>query len=339
MLLVSCFSGWAENLESLKKKEINQSFNVSLRDQLSVDNKYGSITVAHWDKNEVEIRVVIESKASSDRLAQEGLDRVSINMGKSGSIISAATLIRNNYTGSNSSLTIRYFITMPSKLATTLSQQYGDINLPEKNQGKCSIEVRYGNLRAGSFSEDLSIDAKYSNITLADAVEVRIDAAYCGNINLNNVDVMAIDCRYSNLRLRDAGRLSIDNRYGSIKAENVNNLSIESRYGSANIEYVKESIRASTLDYGSLTVNRLDAAFKSVDAAARYGTLKLKVPSQASFRISAGAMKYGNLKIKGLTITNSATENNNHSYQINGGGSASIRFDGNNYSSFEISAL
>ena len=62
LVLFCSVSGWAAKQESIKKKEINKSFNVGKNDILQVDNRYGNITVTHWSKSEVSIRVVIERK-------------------------------------------------------------------------------------------------------------------------------------------------------------------------------------------------------------------------------------------------------------------------------------
>ena len=62
LVLFCSVSGWAAKQESIKKKEINKSFNVGKNDILQVDNRYGNITVTHWSKSEVSIRVVIEAK-------------------------------------------------------------------------------------------------------------------------------------------------------------------------------------------------------------------------------------------------------------------------------------
>jgi hypothetical protein len=331
---------WGEDLESLKKKEINKSFNVAPSDQLNVDNKYGSITVAYWEKNEVAIRVVVEAEARNDRAAQDELDRVDVSLSKSGNTVYAVTSIRNRTGGGNSRFTVRYFINMPSKLKAAIAQKYGDINMPDNNDGKYSLEVKYGGIHAGNFSQPLQIEAGYSNIVLGDVTQARIEARYCGGIKLNNVDELDIDCKYSNLNLHNAGELQVENSYGNIKAENVNNLSISTRYGDANIEYLKETLSASTLSYSSINIGRLDAAFKSVSADAHYGTLKVKAPAQSSFRISAEGMKYGNISVNGLTITESNIDNKtNHYYRINGGGGGHIRFQGNNYGSLQVNAL
>ena len=69
LVLFCSVSGWAAKQESIKKKEINKSFNVGKNDILQVDNRYGNITVTHWSKSEVSIRVVIEAKARNEEKA------------------------------------------------------------------------------------------------------------------------------------------------------------------------------------------------------------------------------------------------------------------------------
>jgi hypothetical protein len=340
LLIWNHLAGSAEELDFSKQKEINQFFTVSLNDQLNVDNKYGSITVTHWEKNEVAIRVVIESKARNERRMQEGLDRVQIELKKTANTVYAVTSIKNTtgWNNNNSKIAISYYIAMPSKLTATLSQKYGNINLPKKNEGKCNIELKYGNLKAGSFTDSIDIDAGYSNITLENAKNLHMMVKYCENISLGNGDNIHIDSKYSRIKLHDVEKLNIDNIHGNITIRNVNSLFIKTRYGNANIEYVREKLDT-TLDYCNLTVDKVDAGFKIIDATARYGTLQLSITPQAAFQVTAKAMKYGNVNIKGLKTTSKIENKEDHYYQVNGGGNAWIRFDGNNYSNLKINAL
>ena len=111
LVLFCSVSGWAAKQESIKKKEINKSFNVGKNDILQVDNRYGNITVTHWSKSEVSIRVVIEAKARNEEKAQDIIDRVNIRMEKMGNTVSAVTSLRsqNGNNGGNQSFTINYY--------------------------------------------------------------------------------------------------------------------------------------------------------------------------------------------------------------------------------------
>lgn len=333
----------AETLDNTKKKEINQTFKVSTNDRLQIENRYGSITITHWNKNEVAIQVVVESKARSESDAQRGLDRVSIELKQSGNTVYGITSLKNQsgWNNDNNRININYYISMPSKLSANLSQKYGNINLPEKNEGEYTMEVKYGNITAGSFTAPLRIDAGYSDIKLDDVKTLQMEVAYCGNVAINNGDIMQIDSKYSNLTMRNISQLNIDKKYGNLQVQNVDKMSIDVKYSECFVERIKDELNISSLSYTTLTVKELAAGFKQVRAEARYGNLNLSISPKASFKVNAKAMKYGNVEIKGFNISNTNIEDKvNYYYQINGGsGSSIIDFAGNNYSNIKINAL
>ena len=94
VLLLCNLSAIARPQEEIKKKEISQSYSVSAGDRLQVENRYGNITVTHWNQNTVAIRVEVECKARSEERAQENLDRIQIETKKIGGIVSAVTTIK-----------------------------------------------------------------------------------------------------------------------------------------------------------------------------------------------------------------------------------------------------
>ena len=113
LLWLTCsFSLVANPLEVVKKKTIERSFNVGSNDRLHVENRYGNITVTYWNKQEVALRVEIESKARNERRAEENLGRVRVECGKTGGVVSAITSIepRKSGNGSHESFNIHYYI-------------------------------------------------------------------------------------------------------------------------------------------------------------------------------------------------------------------------------------
>ncbi|MDR3142210.1 MAG: hypothetical protein LBU37_10870 [Tannerellaceae bacterium] len=334
----------AETWDNAKKKEFNQTFKVDANGQLQIENRFGNITITHWNKNEVAIQVIVESKAHSESEAQRGLDRVSIELRQSRNTVYGLTSLKNqsgwNNSGDNNRINIDYYISMPAGFAANLSQKYGNINLPEKNEGECIIEVKYGNIVAGSFTAPLRIDAGYSNIKLEDVKTLQLDVAYCGNVAINNGEIMMIDSKYSNLLMRNVSQLSMDKKYGNLQVQNVDRMSIEAKYSKCSVERIKDELNSS-LSYSTLTVKELSPGFSRVKAEARYGNLNLSISSKASFQVNARNIKYGNIDMKGFNITQTNIEDKvNYYYQINGtSGSSAINFDGNNYSNIRIKAL
>jgi hypothetical protein len=335
---------WAETWENVKKKEFNQTFNVDANGRLQIENRYGNITITHWNKNEVAIQVIVESKANSESSAQRGLDRVTIELKQSGNMVYGLTSLKSqngwNNSGDNNRININYHISMPATFAANLSQKYGNINLPEKNQGECTLEVKYGNITAGSFTAPLRIEAGYSNVKLEDVKSLHLNVSYCGNVSINNGEAMTIDSKYSNLNMKNVSQLSMDKKYGNLQVQNVDKMSIDVKYSECTVEQIKDELNSS-LSYSTLTVKELSPGFSRVRAEARYGNLNLSISSKESFKVDARNIKYGNADVKGFNITSTNVENKvDYYYQINGAsGSSTINFDGNSYSNIRINAL
>lgn len=342
LLIVSTVCGRAGKPERIKKKEISQSFSISLSDLLLADNRYGNITVTHWNKNEALIRVEIEAKAETEEAAQATLDRVQIELKKNGNTVSAITSLKEQRSSNNNNerFTINYYISIPSKLAINLSQKYGNINLPDKNEGKSTIQVKYGNLNAGSFTELLNLEVKYGNVDINNVTKANLDFGYCGKVSVGNANLLNADNKYSNMEIKNCSQLNLENKYGNVKIESLDRGNMEIKYSEATIGSVKESLDVSELAYSSLNIKELSANFKSLTIDARYSNLNVNIPSKASFKVAAENMKYGNHNVKGFNVTKTSTEDKtNHYYEINGGNNGRIYFDGNNYSNISVKAL
>jgi len=340
MLLLFCSTYMVgENFDNDRKKEVSKSFAVSSNDKLYIENRYGNITVTHWNKQEVSIQVVIEAKARNENRLQQLLDRVTIELDKSGNTINGITTLKNlNISGNNERLTINYYISMPSNLTSHLSQRYGNINLPSKNDGECTLEAKYGNIKGGSFTAGLSIESAYGNIELDDVKGAFIDAAYCGKVNIKNGENLKIDSRYSNLELKDIKDLYVEAKYGNLKAGRLGKAVIELGYTNGDIAYVGEELIVNRLSYGNLEVREMSGNFTRIYAKASYGNMNLRIPSKAAFKVTAESMKYGNFEVNGF---NAQTQKINNSYEstVNNGGNSTIYFEGGNYSNLKIRTL
>ncbi len=332
--------------ENSKKKTYNETFSVGTNDLLRTDNRYGNTTITHWNRNEVNIRVEIEAKGRTPEVTQEILDRINITLKKEGNTISAFTEMEPYKTSGlfgssnrNERFTIHYFIQMPAQLAINLSQKYGDIILPEKNEGESDITVKYGNLKAGSFTRPLDLEAKYSNVTVKNLTQAEMDLGYCGKVEIGNAEQMEIDSKYSNMEIAICKQINIENKYGNIDISEMERGTIDSKYGNIDITTVKTELAIEDLSYGNLSIAQLDANFASIYISARYGNATINIPKEASFKVTAEGMKYGSHSVKGFNNVDNGKSNDEIYYKINNGTKGSIHFDGNGYSNLKVRAL
>ena len=356
LLVVFCsVSGWAAKQESIKKKEINKSFNVGKSDIPQVDNRYGNITVTHWSKSEVSIRVVIEAKARNEERAQNIIDRISIRMEKTGNRVSAVTSLKpqNGSNGGNQSFTINYYVNMPSGMTCDLTQKYGNITMPENNKGICDLHVKYGNLSGGSFTGPLNIDVQYGNLDIADVDNATLDLAYCSKSSIRNGSQLNVDGRYSNLNLGNIRKMNVEAKYGDIHINRLDNGYLELKYGNCQIDELKQGINVDELSYSTLNIKDLASNFDKVNVDARYGNLNIHIDKNASFRVVANNMKYGNCKIQGgfniqrrnqsensggFDSRDDQKNKNNYILDVNNGKNGRINFEGNSYSNIKVMA-
>ena len=290
---------------------------------MQVDNRYGNITVTHWSKSEVSIRVVIEAKARNDEKAQAIIDRVNIRMEKMGNTVSAVTSLRsqNGNGGSNESFTINYYVNMPSELTCDLTQKYGNIIMPANN--------------------------------ISDVDNATLDLAYCGKSSIRNGSQLNIDSKYSNLSLGNVRKMNTEAKYGDIHIDRLDNGYMELKYGNCKIDELKQGITVDELSYSTLTIKDLASNFDKVNVDARYGNLNIYIDVNASFRVVANNMKYGNCKVQGgfsiqrrnqdensvgFDSRDDQRNKNNYTLDVNNGKNGRINFEGNSYSNIKVMA-
>ena len=97
-LLAACISLQvvAGGDQSEKKKSYSKSYPVSGNDKISLTNSFGELRINTWDKNEVKVDVTITGKGSTDERAQEIIDRITIEDGKSSSGVYFKTNFKND---------------------------------------------------------------------------------------------------------------------------------------------------------------------------------------------------------------------------------------------------
>ncbi len=333
--LFFCLAAQAADPDDLHKKEYEKSFPASKSDELFISNKYGGITITHWNKSEVAFRVVVEVKTRNAQDDQKNLDRIQIRLGKEGNVISGITEL-SNVSVRNGKLDIQYYISMPSWVPCKLEQHYGNILMPSKNPAPCQLTVKYGNIEGGSFEQPLQLEAKYSNVTLGALQSADFDLGYCGKVILESASQLNADTKYSNLKAGEIGSLALDLKYGQLEAEKIQSAETDVKYSTCKIGYLVDNLAAESLDYSTLELDAVNGKFQKIQVEARYSAVKLALPSSASFRVKGENLKYGHCKLLGFEPTKSEKEKDAVYYEVNGGKNGSIYFDAGGYSNMNI---
>ncbi|MBY0536654.1 MAG: hypothetical protein K2P88_12465 [Chitinophagaceae bacterium] len=166
-LQISAFAGtggdtdpWVE-----KTKTYSKSYTLSGSDAVSISNQFGDIKYVNWDKSEVKVDVTMVGKAKTEDVAEELLDRLSIEDGKSGSTVNFKTKMKDSWgKGSrynNTSFSINYVVYIPSTATLNSTNQFGKTFIGDY-KGAISIEQKFGVLTAGKLSNVKSIEIEFS---------------------------------------------------------------------------------------------------------------------------------------------------------------------------------
>lgn len=203
-------------------KNYSKTYSVDANDGLSIDNRYGSVVVNTWAKNEIKVDVQIKVSSSNDSETQKILDNVTISDDKSGNTVSFKTNIgqpNNSWISwmsgghSGRKIQIDYIVYMPSRNELTIDNRYGSIVLPDL-QGKVTINCAYGSFTAKTLSNESAIRVKYGSANIEGLGSCAIDVGY-GSLDIGSADKLTAEVSYSGAtigKLKTSGTINM--RYG-----------------------------------------------------------------------------------------------------------------------------
>ncbi|MGB5979512.1 MAG: hypothetical protein WBG62_19005, partial [Cyclobacteriaceae bacterium] len=132
-----------------KEKRISKSYKVTGNTEVSFSNSFGMMQIETWNRNEVEVEVLIKVKMRNERDAQKALDKIDVNIDDSNpaSSLSFSTDIRNMKNINGESFSVDYMIKMPSDLKLEAINKFGETVL-DSYDGDLKLRNEYGHLRA-----------------------------------------------------------------------------------------------------------------------------------------------------------------------------------------------
>jgi len=270
--LILCAAAAAIFAKSEYKREITKTFSTGANPSLAIESKYGFIKVIEGTDNQIMFRIEIIGKGSSDKLAKEYAESVTVDFSQQGDNVKAVTTFKN-LSGANIERTVNYTVVAPKRV-------------------KLALEHKYGNITLGDLTEPLNVDLKYGEITVDKTDRANIDIAY-GKVNIASGRQLAIDSKYSELTLGETGALNIDSKYDKINIRSANEIALETGYTDVNIGKLGKNL-AVEVSYGKLDVSEISTAFEKIDVRAKYTDVRLALNSSHSFRANL-AVKYGNI--------------------------------------------
>jgi len=305
-----------------RTKSFSKSYSIDRGDKVNVSNIYGNIIVKTWDKNEVKVDADIRAFANSEDEAQKLIDNVSITTSKNGdeAVFKTQMEDRNGNWGNGSRngkrwrREVKIFMTvyLPSNVALSASQQYGNIEMPDFS-GPTALKVQYGKLITGDLSNvNNFISAQYTSVDLKDVNKATIKQQYGSGLTIASIGDLNLQAQYATVRIGAIKRnATIKQQYGSgLSIESVDNLDLEAQYASVRIGTVRGEAGIK-IQYGSgLSIEQVGKlSLTSQYAAVRVGrltgifTAKVQYGGKMTIEKIEASSKTVNLDTEYVTVT------------------------------------
>lgn len=232
---------------------------VSPHKTLTLIYNYGEMELVFWDKNEILLKYNECVRASSQKRADEIIQkRIAIESiegcyFKVGKVDDSSVSFNSKWTvyvpshirsvaASNSFGNITVGKGFPGLIRIDVKN--GDVNIPE-TKAMCVVGVAHGNFYVGNAAY-LNMTTKHANGTIAFAQTLKVQAEHADFYKIDKADIMTINSKHSKIKVGNVGQLSSQGSYSTLE---VNELS-----GLANIRDMQHS----TIEMGKF-LGKLDA--------------------------------------------------------------------------------
>ncbi len=292
------------------RKEYTENYNVDKGVTLDTDTKYSDVELITWDKSVVDVLAVVEVDASSQNRAEEALKKVDVKISKSGNTIYVKTEMENGWSR-NVKTKITITIKAPAWVNLDLESSYGDLFIQEASE-KVQIDMKYGNLKAGTISRGNVkpfnfIDLAYSDGVIDEAGWLNLELSY-SNMEINLSKMLFVESKYSKLLGDKAGGIVTEGAYDKYYFDEVDSFVAELRYSGLKFGKLNKVLDLHSA-YTGVKIGTLSNGFDKVDAELSYGNLHVGLDQGASFKFE-GIAKYGSVNISAGDRLSKTKENN-----------------------------
>jgi hypothetical protein len=284
-------------------------FTLTDHGSLEINNRYGSIDIRNWEKNEISVEVDVTVAHSDRNTAEKQLSYINIEFSQRENDVKALTVIDQRVGQQwlrwfsagreDTRITINYTVYAPSESDLNITHRYGDIFINEAS-GHTLVDLRYGNLQANSIIRDNTrplseINLAYSTkATITDAEWLKVNMRY-SDLTVNRCRALVVSSSYSKLRVERASSVVAESRYGEFTLGHINNFVAESSYTNYTINQVSNTLDIQSR-YGNVRVDSMPADFSKIRFESSYGNMRAGIDPGATYRIEASG-SYGSVNI------------------------------------------
>lgn len=285
-------------------KNLHKEYSADANTLLFIQNKFGSIDINNWDKNQITIDVTITVDHHNEAKAKELIDYIDVKFNQTGNRIEAITEIDDKFSKWNTfsfgddrkDFSIDFKINMPKEINLDLSNKYGSVFINEIS-GHAKISVKYGNLKVNKLLRENKKPLSEVYMAYANGI---IDECKWLNLTLKYSELEIEECKaliavtkYSKLFVDRASSIVCESKYDEYRIGKLANFVTTSAYTDFDFDEITKKLEIDNR-YGSLKVDYVPKDFEEIDIENEYGNIDILIDMNASYNIK-GYSKYADI--------------------------------------------
>lgn len=236
--------------QNAHEKVVTRSFPMTDAGQLIIENKYGDVRIAGWDKNEVEVKATVVVKGDDEEL----FDRIQPTFDSAEEFLKVVTEIEpvsdgywrrlwrnlNPVEFDKSAVDVHYEIFIPASAQIKSENKYGDIVL-EDCLGKFRGMVEHGDIRISGDVQYADININFGLFRTYNLKNGEV-AVRNGDVDITSADRLTLSCVGTDIEIDSVDELRIQSSKDDIIFGSVGHASGEIRYSKVKLRELRSSM-------------------------------------------------------------------------------------------------
>lgn len=295
MALLISHDIWAQ--ETKLSKSINKTFDVRGKLNLDITNKYGSVIIDTWSRDEVGLKIEILAYGKDENAAEKLIDRIEFDFKHADDFLEVESVFDrkksffkdlvnavSDYSASLLSkhkLQVNYELNIPeSTSSVTVDNRFGDVHIGNV-EGSVNVTLAHGNLRVDELRDYARINVNYGNARIKNVNEANmslkgaeLDLEYVKKLNLNSSS--------SKISIGKALDIDLESTNDNINIGEVYDLSGAANFTEMIISDLTTRCRLNQ-SYGEMTVKYISEEFVSIRLNGKSTDYSLVFSGRSSF--------------------------------------------------------
>ena len=274
--------------QSDSKKTIDKTYPMAAQDLLAIKNKFGNITIENSDLPSAQVHIEISMDVINDVRSFRILEGIDIIIIESEGRISFETSVSSEK--DNGNFQVNYRVKLPAENSLHLENSFGDILMTDRS-GATVLELSYGKLISGNFSDDLDIRLSFASAELGNISNGTARVKY-SEMAFGAVSSLDLVQSFSTVSINQIENLKLESKYGKVRINQVSRIVADVAFTDFAIQHLLKSMNLEGKFISSLEIKEVSLNFESIIMENKYSPCELGIASgmnavlEAKFRHS-----------------------------------------------------